>query len=241
MNIQVTPLPTYPATAVAEALALIATGDVPVIDLEPGDVLWQDVPVSCWRPLEAVVGEYVRVAPLFGVDGRPVDQPSGDWWDAALLAHEPRAVSYWQNTPNAAINLGGFLAVSWGPYIAAGVHEVDGVRLVELVKPMEASRRNSESFLARHPDVAAAKPGWADSVAVDADTNADAEVWFERNIGPVRLSRHAEFNGGVLRWDDDTTAPSVDIDDGQEMTVAQMRELASALMVAIPIVEEATA
>ena len=105
------------------------------------------------------------------------------------------------------------------------------------------SRTDRDAWLAEHPELLTAT-SWHERVYVeDLDGFEGVEILFERDFGPVRLIQRATHSDGVLTWDDDTTAPNVIVDDRyrEELSVEQIRELASALMAAIPVVEEATA
>ncbi len=104
------------------------------------------------------------------------------------------------------------------------------------------SRAERDAWLAEHPELLTATL-WHEKVYVeDLDGFEGVEILFERDFGPVRLIQRATHSNGVLTWDDDTTAPNVIVDDRyrEELSVEQIRELASALMAAIPVVEEAT-
>lgn len=98
------------------------------------------------------------------------------------------------------------------------------------------------TWLAGRPEVAALKPDWAVTLEVDdLDGVEGVDLWAERDFGPMRLVAHASYRDGQVTWDDGTTAPNVVIERAyvEELTVEQMRELASALMAAIPVVEAA--
>lgn len=134
--------------------------------------------------------------------------------------------------------------ISHGEYIPTAATTVEGREAFELMSRAEFERRREQreaAFLAEHPEIHAAVP-WAEEITVDAPNRVEAyDIWAERDFGKLRLSRRAEFADGVLTWDDDTSAPAVMIDHWKELTLEDMRELASALMGAIPVVEEALA
>lgn len=100
----------------------------------------------------------------------------------------------------------------------------------------------SEAWRQEHPEVVSAKPDWADTLTIEVlDGDDPVDVWAEREIGVVSLSRHGEWRDGVLTWDGGTDAPSVYLlrDNTEDLTVGRMREIASSLMAAIPVVEAA--
>jgi hypothetical protein len=103
-------------------------------------------------------------------------------------------------------------------------------------------RAEQAAWLAVHPEVTAAKPEWSDTVSVHWEYDDAVGIAYERTIGHVLLSRWAMWQTGSVRLDRDTAEPEVVVllrDD--PLTVTQMRELASALMTAIPVVEQAHA
>lgn len=104
--------------------------------------------------------------------------------------------------------------------------------------------RASAAWRQEHPEILAARPGWAETVTVEVlDGEGPVDLWFEREFGAVRLAKHAVWSAGELAWDEGSNLPEVSIDPShvEDLTVTQMRELASALMAAIPIVEAASA
>ncbi|AZS48396.1 hypothetical protein [Microbacterium oxydans] len=97
------------------------------------------------------------------------------------------------------------------------------------------------TWLTEHPEATAAKPDWADRVGVEWEFDEEhVTITYERGFGQVLLSRWASWSAGVVHFADGTTAPDAIVllrDD--PLTVAQMRELASNLLAAAPIVEQA--
>ncbi|WP_292786023.1 MULTISPECIES: hypothetical protein [unclassified Microbacterium] len=117
-----------------------------------------------------------------------------------------------------------------------------GVPTIAEIRERNIAARSA--WLAEHPEVAALKPDWAETLDVDDLDGVDGvDLWAERDFGPVRLIAHASYLDGRVTWDGEVTTPNVVVerDYVEELTVTQMRELASALMAAIPLVEAATA
>lgn len=106
-----------------------------------------------------------------------------------------------------------------------------------------AERRHWDSlvqqWLRAHPEVTAAKPEWADTVGVDSfDEEEGVDVWFERQIGVIRLSKHATLKDGLFTWDDGSEAPYVTLEQWEGLDHDDLWDLAEALVVAIPVVEK---
>lgn len=223
------------------------------IDLEPSDALWQDVPDVVLKPIEwmdgAPVGEggewchRTLVLDAEGNKGGPTPME----WSIEVAALPQGVLSYWAQTPNSAVRVGEFLAISLGRFFPAEEVEVDGERMVKLISPLEVARLRKalqDDWLDEHPQVRASKPAWADTIGADyyqGGDPAEVDVWFERLIGSVRMSKHAEFKGGVLTWDDDSTDPYVTLEKWEDLDAAEMRDLVSALLAAIPVIEAASA
>lgn len=102
-------------------------------------------------------------------------------------------------------------------------------------------RAEKAAWLVAHPEAVAAKPEWADQVGVEWEEEPqDVAITYERDFGAVLLSRWAAWENGVLTFDGGTTAPEVAVLLRSEiLDVTQMRELASNLLAALPIVEQA--
>lgn len=256
--IQTTTTPLYDAAAVIEALAMIdAVPDDQYFHFEPGDELYQEVPAVIMKALAWMDGEPVgwdqgtwvhRVLPL-DVEGRKVEVIEEAWVDA-LRAVPRRVKETWRVTANAAIRVGDLLVVSLGLVFPDREVLVDGEPMVELVTFAEMQRRKQAvkvAWLDAHPEIMANKPAWAKRVSVDAidkeDDDGEVEIWFEREVGPVQLSKYANYRNGTLAWADGSDAPSVSIDRDkcENITLDGMREIAAALMAAIPVVEAAMA
>lgn len=248
---QTTAAPEYSATDVGAAMQRLfseidACPEGHIVTLNPEDPFFQEILPVRVKPAGEMqapeVGELVSLAPLFDAAGRRVEQPADDWWAAAEADVPERVRQHWKHTPNAAIRLGEFLAISHGTYIVAAEREVDGVRVFELINLAEQKRRDRaerDEYLNAHPEILAAKPDWATKVSVDAFDEDGADVIYDRDFGRVELSRGARFESGRVTFDDNTTAPSVFIYEREDLTVEGMRELASALLAAIPTVEAA--
>lgn len=250
---QTTTAPLFSATDVAEALALIDSGDVPCIDLTPDDSLWQDVPEILVKPLAWMDGEPVgwdqgawvhRVLPL-DAEGRKVALPSSLEWGIETAALPPRVKAYWLRTPNSAVRVGELLVISLGHVFPNAEIDVDGERMVELISPTELHRRqrqDNEAWLAEHPDVVAARRDWMQSIVVENLEGLEGvEIHCERDLGPVNLAKYATYADGRLRWDDGDDAPYVSLATKyrEGLSVQDMRDLVDALMKAIPLVEDA--
>ncbi|WP_141873014.1 hypothetical protein [Microbacterium saperdae] len=255
---QDTVVPQFSSTAVIQALAVIdALPHDKYFHFEPGDELYQEIPAVVVKPLAWMGSDPVgwdqdtwvhRVLPL-DLEGRKVDVLGAEW-DDALSAAPPGLVATWRVTANAAIRIGDLLVISLGQFFPHREVEVDGAPMVELVTFAETLRRKQEAktaWLDAHPTIAAHKPGWAERVIVEAiderNPEADVEIWFERDFGPVHLTKCATYNGGTLTWADGSDAPSIHIDRDkrEDMTLDGMRELAFALPEAISVVEAASA
>lgn len=218
--------------------------------LTPEDPFFQDAQPVRIKPVAELggleVGEFVHLAPIFDTDGRKLEQPGDEWWKTALADVDFNTWRAWQITPNAVLRLGAVVAVSLGEYRFARTLTVDGVEVAELVTLDEQSRRDRaerDAWLAEHPELLTAT-SWHETVQVDDLHGLDGVgIWFEHDYGSLRLVKHASHHDGVLTWDDDSNAPEVIIDRDavEDLSVTQMRELASALMAAIPVVEAATA
>ncbi|MDR6868160.1 hypothetical protein J2Y69_002771 [Microbacterium resistens] len=241
----------YTATDVAAALAEIDASEHGCIDLEPSDALYQDVAPSFKKPadwLGCAVGDAagcMHMAHPVDQNGRKVEIPAGDWWQEQIAKHSTATLRYWKRNANAAIRVGELLAISLGMYLVAGERVEDGEPVVELITAAERRRRdreNERAWAAAHPEVMAAMPVWADDVSVGLDGVEGVELWFERHIGPVSLSRPARHVDGRLIFDDATSTPyvAIDRDNIEELTVDAMRELASSLMTAVGVIEGAT-
>ncbi len=232
-----------------------------VVALGPGDFGYMEYGEEWVRPMSdfraAFTAEWVRQeiveqqSSWFGrwydADGNviPARVRDDDWTaresegmpTSTLQAH---ALSAWRSPS-------GFLFVSDGSWMPTEELEVDGepaFRFVSLagVKRREAAR--GEEWLAAHPEVGAAVQSWATDIEVNINTRRETvDVWAERDLGLVHLSKHAELCDGVIIWDDDSPKPyvSLDRDRVEDLTVETMRELASALLAAIPAVEAALA
>lgn len=98
------------------------------------------------------------------------------------------------------------------------------------------------AWLVEHPEADAAKPDWATKVGVEWEPDGAHSITYDREFGHVLLSRWAVWDHGTVRFMAGTTDPEVVVVLRDEvLTVTQMRELASALMAAIPVVEAAHA
>lgn len=221
-----------------------------VVILEPGDPFYEPEQPVRLKPVaefggRVQVGEFVDLAPVFDENGVRVEEPGADWWAGAFAEIGISDWHRWMRTPNAVLRVGDRLLVAAGSYRVAGTRVVDGVEVAEMITLAEQNRRTREAeaaWIAAHPDVSAAT-GWHDSVdVVDFAEGSDdgVELMFEKDLGPVRIVQAAYHRDGALRWSDE---PTVVVDSGyrEDLTVDGMRELASALMAAIPLVEEATA
>lgn len=244
-----TSAPEYSATDVAEALAMIDAGDVPCVDIDEDDDLYQDVPAVVLKPLSwlgASVEESGWIHRVVPIDATGRKAPSDEWPDFSGADVSPQVRRYWQHTPNSAIRVGDQLAVSHGMVLPVAEKVIDGERMVELVTHEELQRRQraeKDGWLAAHPEIASMSLGWGAKVSVDTLNGVDGvDLWWEREFGrAVRMSRHASYRAGVLTYDDDSTTPDVIVDRDfvEDLSLDDMRELASALMAAIPVMEAA--
>lgn len=237
----------HSATDVANALALIDSGDVRCIDISPDDALWQEIePV--WSQTVAQLGgtfenlEPVhRALPLDGV-GRKVNLPADRIWRQQIIKVPAAVLRYWRSTPNSAIRVGELLIISLGMVIPQEPIEVDGEQVVEFITSEEQRRRwavAKDAWISDHPEVAASKPEWAETFGVDTIyDDGVADIWFERSMGMVRLSKHVEFRDGSLTWDDGGPAPYVTLEKWEGLEPDDMLDLVDALMKAIPMLRE---
>lgn len=221
-----------------------------MVILEPSDPFYEPVQPVRIKPVAEFggpvqVGEFVDLAPVFDENGTRVEEPGHEWWSGAYAEIGMTAWYRWIHTPNAVLRVGDRLLVAAGSYRVAGTRVVDGVEVAEMITLAEQNRRTREAeaaWIAAHPDISTAT-GWHDTVdVVDfAEGSEDGvELMFEKDLGPARIVQAAYHRDGALRWSDGPTAV-VDSRYREDLTVDGMRELASALMTAIPVVEEATA
>lgn len=247
MNSQDTTAPQYTATDVAEALRLIDSGPVPCIDISADDALWQDIAPVWSQTVAELGGTFENLEPVHRAlpldrNGRKVNLPADRIWRQQVVKVPAEVLRYWRTTPNSAIRVGELLIISLGMVIPQDPIEVDGEQVVEFITSEEQRRRWAvvkEQWISDHPEIAASKPVWAETFGVDAvDDDGAADVWFEREMGVVRLSKHAEFRDGALTWDDDSTAPYVTIATWEGLNLDDMLDLVDSLMNTIPFVRE---
>lgn len=103
----------------------------------------------------------------------------------------------------------------------------------------ERDKTAKAAWLAAHPEAAAAKPDWAEKVWLEWEPDGTHTVTYERTIGLVLLARWSVWENGVIRFMDGSSAPEAFVNHAEVLTLEQMRELASDLMAAIPVLEEA--
>ncbi|WP_372968541.1 hypothetical protein [Microbacterium sp.] len=225
-------------------------GHFVILTLE--DPFFQDPqPVRVKRAAELdglEVGEFVHLAPIFDADGRKLDEPGDEWWKAALADVDFDTWRSWRITPNAALRLGDVVAVSLGEYQFERTLLVDGVEVAELITLDEIRRRSDaqkDAWIAEHAEaIEAARPAEATSVDVwDFNPRSNGQgILYVREFGPVSLSWSADVVDGVVSFRAGVDV-MVHVGTTSEVVpgVDEMRELASALMAAIPTVEAATA
>lgn len=247
---QDTTTPEHSATDVAEALRLIDEGHAHVIDLEPSDALYQDIADAFTKPLdwveEADESKWLHMAYPVDGEGRYVKLPGGDWWVRHIMHLDPGAVRYWQTHPNSAIHVGELLVISLGEYQYVGRTETEDGPVAEFITFDEARRRRDEAKDAwtetNLAAIIAAQPAQATSWDVwdFAEWSDSQGVMYEHEIGPVTIAWTADAQDGVVTVKG--LEVQVRVGDKSEMIggVDEMRELAAALMAAIPVIEEAT-
>ncbi|MBP3977848.1 hypothetical protein [Microbacterium sp. BLY] len=99
-----------------------------------------------------------------------------------------------------------------------------------------------EQWFSEHSDVLASRPPWASAAEVaDFDGLEGVEVYFERQMGPISLTRYATYTDGALTWDDGTKAPYVSIDTRyrEGLEPDDMLDLVGALLAAVPMYQAA--
>lgn len=220
------------------------------VQLLPKHALFQQIPDTKVKTAAQIDDVEIEIglgwfwfATVLDADGRDVTGIHSEQWDEALGSLSLGARRTVLSTPNAAMRLGEHLVISHGEYIPIAKVGDDAYELISRDEWRRRERAARNAFADEHPVILESKPAWADSVDVDAidEKSGEADIVYGRSFGPVELSRAAVYVDGGMRFDDDTDRPFVTLAKHEDLTLEEMRELASAIMAAIPVVEEATA
>lgn len=214
-----------------------------VIELEPGDPLYEELPDVTWRSLSAVGDrELIHVARAYRTDGAEVpirELPAGFW--ESLRKRLGYGVYMWFTASEMhALLHEDLLIVSAGCRSRGRLVERDGVPGVELLMPAEARRRaraEDDEFLEAHPEILTLTPSWALEVTLDGEHLEGMGLCFSRDLGLIECSRTAVFKDGTVVFDDGTSAPSVFVQIEDESDPVKLREYAAALVRAAELIE----
>lgn len=220
--------------------------------LEPSDALYQEPRPVRLKPVSEFggkfrIGDLIDLAPVFDENGVRVEEPGSEWWASAFAEVGMTGWYRWMRTPNGVIRVGDRLVVAVGSYQVVGTRVVDGVEVAELITLEEHNRRQREAqeawteshlrlILASMPVGATSYEVW-DFVSTDETVG----VLFKHDVGRVTISWGADVKDGRVTRMAET--PTVSVEAGNQMIemsgVQEMREVASALMAAIPVLEAA--
>lgn len=236
--------------SVRDVFAYMQREDLTVIQLLPAHALAQQIVDRKVKRAEQIDDAPIELewnwywyATVLDIEGRDVTGTNTDaFWSELVsslgLAHRRQLKAI----PNAATRAGDFLVISHGEFIPVTKMDDDTYELVSHDEWRRQERARLNSFADNRPVIRESKPSWAESTDVDAvdPQTHEADIVYGRSFGPVELSRAAVYADGVMQFDDDTDRPFVTLTKHEDLTLEEMRELASALMAAIPVVEEAT-
>lgn len=236
--------------SVRDVFAYMEREELTVIQLLPAHALAQQITARKVKRAEQIDDGQIDLewnwywyATVLDIEGRDVTGTNTDAFWADLvgsldLAHRRQLKSI----PNAATRAGDFLVISHGEFIPVTKFDDDTYELVSRDEWRRRQRTRLNSFADNRPLIRESKPSWAESTDVDAvdPQTHEADIVYGRSFGPVELSRAAVYVDGGMRFDDNTDRPFVTLAKHEDLTLEEMRELASALMAAIPVVEEAT-
>lgn len=153
----------------------------------------------------------------------PLAERSKEWMET-----EWASLNWWVNErPNSIQrSQGGFLFISHGVWytreittIPGGVPAVTFISVQAAIAELRAQREAERAaFKARHPEIEANKPSWADEIHIDPpdddQTDEDATVYYNTSVGEVRILQDLTLVDGAFRSSDPVFTVNVeDIDE----------------------------